>query len=511
MPRRYPNPLIPGFNPDPSVVKVAGTYYLVTSSFEYLPAIPVYRSTDFVEWTQVGNVCTGAERLGLTAVPTSGGVWAPTIRYRDGTFHLIVTIAMGLRCVVFTTDDPAGPWREPVALPGVEGIDPDLAWDDDGVALVTYSGLTTAGPQAGTHHGIQQVRVDLATGQNLEPPRPLWSGTGLMFPEAPHLYRRDGWWYLLIAEGGTERGHSVSIARSRRPDGDFEGHTANPVLSARSTSRPVQCTGHGDLVEGPAGETLMVLLGVRPRGTTRAFSALGRETFVTTVDWVDGWPVVKPVELDPRPGPTEYRIDFTDAGDTGAPAGWDPGWLAVRRDVGEVGSLTARPGWLVLEADGSTLDDARPCFVGRRQLSQTADVATVVDASSGCGGLAVRYDEEQHYSIQTEVVDGRNEVSARARLAGIEQVWRVSLPGGPLELHVDAVPAVRGYDKPAAMTCDLVRLRAVCEGTSHTLAELDGRYLTAETAASFTGRVIGLFATSGTVAFQGYDYRGSED
>ena len=501
----YPNPLIPGFNPDPSIVRVGDDYYLVTSTFEYLPAIPVYHSTDLVHWTQIGNVCDSAQQLGLTDVPTAGGVWAPTIRYRDGTFHLVVTIAMGLGCVVFSAEHPAGPWRAPAALPGVEGIDPDLAWDDDGIALVTYSGLTTAGAEAGSHHGIQQVRVDLTTGATLEPPRSLWSGTGLMFPEAPHLYHRDGWWYLMIAEGGTERGHSVSIARSRRPDGDFEGYAANPILSARSTARPIQCTGHGDLVEGPDGQTLMVLLGVRPRGTTRAFSALGRETFVTAVTWVDGWPLAQPVELAPRPGATEYQVEFTDA----APLGL--GWLAVRRDVGHVASLTTRPGWLVIEADGSTLDDPRPCFLGRRQLNQTVDVATVVDAGDGSGGLAVRFDENQHYSIETRVVEGRNEVTARARLSTVEQVWHLTLPGGPLELHLESVPAVRGYDRPDAMTCDLVRLRAVVGGVDHPLAELDGRYLSAETAASFTGRVVGLFASSGSVAFQRYTYRGSED
>ena len=123
----YPNPLVPGFNPDPSVVTVGGVYYLVTSSFEYLPAIPVYHSRDFVEWTQIGNISSSAKDLGLGDVPTSGGVWAPTIRYREGTFYVIVTIAMGIGCVLFTAQDPAGPWSSPLPLPAVDGIDPDLA------------------------------------------------------------------------------------------------------------------------------------------------------------------------------------------------------------------------------------------------------------------------------------------------------------------------------------------------------------------------------------------------
>ena len=138
-------------------------------------------------------------------------------------------------CVVFTATDPAGPWSDGTTIDGVGGIDPDLAWDDDGTAYVTYSGLVTFGGGLGEHLGIQQVRVDLAAGKALEEPRSLWSGTGLKFPEAPHLYRRGEHWYLMIAEGGTERGHGVSVARGPSPEGPFEGHPANPVLSARST------------------------------------------------------------------------------------------------------------------------------------------------------------------------------------------------------------------------------------------------------------------------------------
>ena len=147
-----PNPLIPGFNPDPSVVLVDGTYYLVTSTFEYLPGLPVYRSTDLVEWTHIGNIASRPEQVEVADAPTGGGVWAPTIRHHDGTFYVIVTIAMSPKgCVVFTATDPAGPWSDGTTLEGVGGIDPDLAWDDDGTAYITYSGLSFGD---GAHHGI---------------------------------------------------------------------------------------------------------------------------------------------------------------------------------------------------------------------------------------------------------------------------------------------------------------------------------------------------------------------
>ena len=494
----WTNPLIPGFNPDPSIVRVGGVYYVVTSTFEYLPGIPVYRSTDLVAWTQIGNVATRPEQVRVDDVRTGGGVWAPTIRHHDGVFYVIVTIAMSPRgCVVFTATDPAGPWSDGTTIEGVNGIDPDLAWDDDGTAYVTFSGLHTSGPEIGRHLGIQQVRVDLDAGKALEEPRSLWSGTGLKFPESPHLYRRGDYWYLMIAEGGTERGHGVSIARGHSPDGPFEGHPANPVLSARSTSRPVQNTGHADLVETPGGGSALVLLGMRPLGMTQSFSPLGRETFITPVAWADGWPRPEPVELAPRDGVEEIVFDFADPS-----ALDDPGWLAVRTTPAAVASLD---GGRLAITGGPGLDDPHPRFVGRRQLHLTAGVSTTVDASAGSGGLAVRYDEHQYICLQARGEAGATTVTARAQVAALGQTWQATLPAGEVELRMEMAPAEPGFDS-AAMGGDRIKLFA----GDILLAELDGRYWTAETAASFTGRVVGLYATEGTVTFAGFRYRGTE-
>lgn len=494
-----PNPLLAGFHPDPSVTRVDGTYYLVTSTFEYYPGIPVYASEDFVHWRPIGNVITRPEQGLLEDVPTAGGVWAPTIRHRDGVFHVIVTIAMGRGCVVYSATDPAGPWDDGVLIPGIEGIDPDLAWDDAGVAIVTYSGLAVSGPEFGTHRGIRQVDVDLATGELLSGIRDVWSGVGGMFPEAPHLHRRGDHWYLWIAEGGTERGHGESVARGTDPRGPFEDGPANPLVSARSTARPVQNTGHGDLVEGPDGEDLLVLLGVRPRGGTRAFSALGRETFVTRVRWSDGWPEVDPVPLQPRPDGTAEDIAFD--------AALDGGWLGVRRVPGALADLDSSPGRLTLRGEGADLTDSRPVLLGRRQRHQTVSVHTRVDAAAGEGGLAVRYDEETVFSIRAAGTGEGVAVRAEARVPGIVQSWEAAFDAGPVELRLEAVPP-RGR---LPMTCDLVRLIAAQGEREELLAEVDGRALSAETAASFTGRVIGLFAVSGEVVFDFWRYRGSED
>ena len=497
-----PNPLIPGFNPDPSIVRVGDVYYLATSTFEYLPGIAVYRSPDMVTWEQIGNVATRPGQLAVENVPTNGGAWAPTIRHRDGIFHLVITDAMGRGTLHFTATDPAGPWSDGVVLADdagnvIEGIDPDLAWDDDGVAYVTYSGLVLSGPDLGAHRGIEQVRVDLETGRVLTDPRALWSGTGGMFPEAPHLYQRGRWWYLVVAEGGTERGHSVSIARSTSPEGPFTPGPANPLVTARGTDRPVQNTGHADLVTGPDGEPYLVLLGVRPRGMVRAFSALGRETFVTAARWTaDGWLEVEPVALSPRPGEMTWVEEFD------GPLGQQ--WLGVRRLPSSCGSTDERPGSLVLHGEGEDLGVLAPVFIGVRQQHQSVRYEARLDVSAGVGGLAVRYDEHTHYEIEA----GDGEIVARAVVPGFVREVRAPLPTGEVEVVLTSRrPDPQGFGHPS---CDLVGL-GYREGDELTLlAEVDGRSLSAETAASFTGRVVGLYARSGLVAVDRLSYRGDD-
>lgn len=452
-----------------------------------------------VHWEQIGNVATRPGQLAVEKVPTLGGAWAPTIRFHDGRLWLVVTDAMGRGSLIFSAERPEGPWSDGIVMQGMNGIDPDLAWDSDGICFVTYSGLQLDGDRAGEHLGIQQVRMDLDTGRALEEPRSLWSGTGLMFPEAPHLYEIDGTWYLLIAEGGTERGHSVSIARGTRPDGPFEGCPANPVLSARSTDRPVQNTGHADLVRTPDGGWALIMLGMRPRGLTRAFSPMGRETFSTTLEWLDGWPVVRPVELAPPTPPVEQHDDFT-----GARLG--PEWLSIRTPAADWSSLTERPGHLVVHADDSTMDDPRPRFVGRRQQHQSAVFSVRVDSTGGVGGLSLRIDERHHYDIEV----GTGITRARARVGGLCQTWEQPLPpgAGPVTVRIETEPVGgMGLD---ALGPDLVRL-SVDSGTGPVeLAVLDGRYVSAETAASFTGRVVGMYAAEGTVAFDQFRYRGED-
>ncbi|MFC6016497.1 glycoside hydrolase family 43 protein [Plantactinospora solaniradicis] len=491
--RTFANPVIAGCYPDPSVCRVGDDYYLACSSFEYFPGVPIFHSRDLVGWNQIGNVLDRPSQLLLPpGTPSSGGVYAPTLRHHDGRFWLITSNIPHGGTILVTADDPAGKWSEPVHLPDVLGIDPDLAWDDDGNCWCTFA-------------GIGQVRIDPVSGAVLSEPKRLWSGTsGAQFPEAPHLYRIGDVWYLLIAEGGTERGHAISIARGPAPDGPFEPCPANPILSHRSTDHPIQNTGHGDLVQAADGSWWLVFLGVRPRGGTPGWHVLGRETFLAPVTWSDGWPVIGPVAPVMRaPALPPAPVAATPARDDFDAAELHPRWISLRTRPPEDVSLVERPGWLTLRARGGSLDDPTVTFVGRRQEQHDVRVRALVDAHEGCGGLAVRLDEQHHYAVEVDA----DQVRVRARIGPLSEQLASRAVSGPVVLRVETWSSGPGMDHPRQEP-DVVRLGfEASDGEFVALAELDGRYLSTEVAGGFTGRVIGCYAATGAIQIDWYDYR----
>jgi xylan 1,4-beta-xylosidase len=219
-------PVIPGFFPDPTICRVGADYYLAASSFEYFPGAPVFHSQDLVSWEQIGNILTRRSQFVPGDRRSSGGIFGSTLRHHAGRFWFVTTNMsdFGGGHLLLTAEDPAGPWSEPVQIAGTLGIDPDLAWDNDGVCYLTWVGL---GPGEDAS-GIVQARLDPVAGRLLERPRKLWQGSGLAYPEGPHLYQAGSRWYLLLAEGGTERGHSVSVSRGRSPEG-----RSNPIRTIR--------------------------------------------------------------------------------------------------------------------------------------------------------------------------------------------------------------------------------------------------------------------------------------
>jgi len=486
----YANPVMAGFHPDPSVCRVGDEFFLVASSFIYSPGVPIFRSSNLVDWTQIGNVLNRPSQLDLTATEdwSSLGIYAPTLRHHDGQFFMITTNvgSTGAKSFLVTSTEPTGPWSDPVPVP-VPGIDPDLAWDADGDCWVHFSGLG----------GIARCRIDSATGTFLDGPDLTWSGTGLQYPEAPHLYQREGIWYLLIAEGGTHGGHCVSIARGPSPAGPWEAAPANPILTHRSTDSPIQNTGHADLVEFTDGSWWMVLLGVRPKGIGPGFHTLGRETFLVPVRWVDAWPVPgDPMpEMAAAPGPLEAvppagREDFE------LPV-LGHHWVGVRRPPDTVSSLAARPGWLVLRGGEVGLDTTEPTFVGRRQQHHYCRFSARVEAEPSVeAGLCVLLDQAAHYDVAL----AGDRVVARARIGSLDSiVGGAPRPDGPVTLTVETRPDVHGPDSVVLGFEDAA-------GAAHTLARLDGRYLSSEVTGGFLGRMVGMYAVGGEAAFDWFDY-----
>jgi xylan 1,4-beta-xylosidase len=485
------HPVVPGFHPDPSICRVGDTYYLATSSFEYAPGVPIFRSTDLRSWEQVGHALGRPEQLDVSTSVPSGGIFAPTLRYHDGRFWLITTNASFYETLLVTATDPAGPWSDPVRLPGVTGIDPDLAWDDDGRCLCTYSGFGEHG-----HVGIVQSVIDPVTGELLTEREPLWQGSGGKFAEGPHLYHVGDFWYLLIAEGGTERGHAVTIARGPSPAGPWEPCPWNPLLTARGTDSPVQNTGHADLVQRADASWAIVFHGVRTRGVSPEFHVLGRETFAAEVSWQDGWPRVG-AWLEP----TDGAVDVDELAGQELTASW----VSPRRFPAEV-FRREDGGWRLTALGGDPAGDDL-AFAGRRQEHLYCRVRAVVDVDDGVGGISVRIDPLHHLDLEVE----GDRVRAVAQVGRLRSVLgEARTPATEPVLEIRAVPddehSARMGRGPDLLVAGILGLDGFTE-----LGRLDGRYVSTEVAGGMTGRMVGAWCSSGSMVVRSLRYTGADD
>ena len=275
------NPVIPGFHPDPSVCRVGDKFYLVNSSFQYFPGVPIFESTDMQHWTQIGNVLDRPSQLPLKGASSWLGIYAPTIRHNDGVYYMITTNVGNGGNFMVTARDPRGPWSEPIWLKQ-QGIDPSLYFENGHCYMVSNPDNT-----------IMLCEIDPKTGEQLTESKPIWRGTGGRYPEGPHVYKKDGYYYLPISEGGTELAHKLTMARSKNIYGPYEGCPDNPIFThccMAAQSSQIQGTGHGDLVQGADGKWWMAFLAFRFIGGS--YHHLGRETLVLPVDWPKGgWPV----------------------------------------------------------------------------------------------------------------------------------------------------------------------------------------------------------------------------
>lgn len=299
---KYHNPILAGFYPDPSICRVGDDYYIVTSTFAYFPGLPVFHSTDLVNWKQIGHAMDRNEQLDQSNAGVSRGLFAPTIRYRNGTFYIICTLIDKKGNFIITAKDPAGPWSNPIWLPEVQGIDPSIFFDDDGKMYITYNNdAPERKPLYDGHRTIRNIEYDLVQQKTVGKEvilvnggvdiskKPIWI-------EAPHIYKIDGWYYLMCAEGGTGYNHSEVIFRSKNVNGPYEPGPINPILTQRdldkSRKNPITTAGHADLVQTKEGNWYAVFLACRSYDDD--YYNTGRETFLTPVEWKDGWPLINP-------------------------------------------------------------------------------------------------------------------------------------------------------------------------------------------------------------------------
>jgi alpha-N-arabinofuranosidase len=464
---------------------VGEDYYLVNSSFEFFPGVPVFQSKDLVHWHQIGHCLTRKSQLALDHMKASAGIYAPTLRYHDGTFYMVTTLVYGGGNFYVTAKNPAGPWSDPVWLDN-SGIDPSLLFDDDGKVYYTrHQGMGDG--------SIAQTTLDLKTGKLGGALKDIWKGTGGVWPEGPHLYKIHGKYFLMIAEGGTSYDHRITIARSDSPWGPFVSDPGNPILTHRDRpEHPLQALGHGDLVETPAG-WWMVCLGIRPQGGK--FHHLGRETLLAPVTWTpDGWPVVNgngTMELTmPAPHLSECLWKQAPARDEFSKTNLAFEWNFLRNPYEKDFSLTERPGYLRLHGSAVTMNDEdSPAFVGRRQTDLSCRASTRVlfepRLENEEAGLVIRGNEKNHFETGITLHNGHREVFLRKILAGKPaQAVRYEAAGsGGVILSVQASPTVYEffYQTPGESRKSL--------GTALT------RDLSSEKIGGFTGVYVGIYAT----------------
>ncbi len=474
---RYQNPIVPGFYPDPSVCAANGKYYLVCSSFQYFPGVPLFESADLINWTQIGHVLTRPSQVQLKSVPSSGGVFAPTIRFHEGRFYMVTTNDTTGENFYVYTDDIHGEWSDPITV-DQGGIDPSLLFDG-GKAYFISNGADDNGVG-----GTTQCEIDIATGRKLSPSRCIWQGNGGRYLESPHVYHIGKWYYVMAAEGGTEYGHMVTIARGETVWGPFTNCPYNPILTNRNKAPGIiQGIGHGDLIQDRAGNWFILTLGFRQIHLWQPYHHLGREVFLTPAAFrADGWlycgndgttEEFYDIAADvPQSRKTEYTFQNTD---------YRIDWCALRCPNWD--NYTFADDHLTLRGGTDTLDDmASPTFLALRQRAFQMEMTVTVRNQGGEGGVTVYSTESDHYDLAIRETENGREAVLKLNLANIK--------------HLQATLPIQGDTATFLIRADNMEYRfyALIDGQETFLGTGLTKYLSNEVSSPFTGVVLGLYA-----------------
>jgi len=508
------NPILTGFYPDPSIVKVDTDYYLINSTFSYFPGIPVMHSKDLKNWKQIGNVIYRPSQMDFMGERMTRGLFAPAISHHKGIFYVSCTDIDNMGNFVVTATDPAGPWSDPVRLPDVSGIDPSIYFDKDtDKAYIIYnSDAPDRKPLYSGHRTIRMYEFDYenlkTVGEEIQlvnggvdiSEKPVWI-------EGPHIWKRNGWYYLYAAEGGTSVNHSEVVFRSKSPKGPYVPYENNPILTQRhlpeDRDNPITSTGHAQLVEGPDGKIYSIFLAVRPYEGD--YYNTGRETFIAPIEWKNDWPhfdlggeeVKYAYDFDykevpqkdalPQSGNFEYTLDLK--------KGLDPSLLFLRTVDSSAFSISKKEG-LVLKLKPETIAEyGNPSFVGKRQqhLNSRAETQIHFDAKAQYekAGLVAFQNENHFYFLAISRKEGQQVI----------QLYKSNLDEGEMEELANVAFEVDDSKK--------IKLAIESKGATYSFHysvndkdwqlvkdNVDAKFLSTKVAGGFIGCLYGMYATS---------------
>ncbi|RDY31445.1 glycoside hydrolase family 43 protein [Lachnotalea glycerini] len=490
------NPILSGFYPDPSICRVGDDFYLVNSSFAYFPGVPIFHSKDMAHWEQIGNILDRNSQLPLKGCGHSQGIFAPTIRYFNGIFYMITTNVSGGGNFIVTTKNPKGPWSEPYFLgEDATGIDPSLFFDEDGSCY--YVG-TRPNPKGVRYNGDWEIwvsKLDLQTMKLTGENHKIWKGAlnNVIWPEGPHLYQKNGYYYVMIAEGGTGPNHSITVARSKEVMGTYENNPNNPILTHRhlGSNYPIIYVGHGDLVDDEKGNWYMIMLASRP---CEGFTNLGRETFLAKVIWENDWPVVNPGigKLEEKlmlPGEAFYKLPRQSTYHF-MNQKLDDAFVMLRNPEEGMYNMAEREGYLRMRLYKDNLKKAaNPAYIGVRQQGYYYQSDTLLDFTANQdgeeAGIAVLQSNLYHIRFG-KIMEHKEEwlIVALCENGTDTIISKQKAPRGKLELRIinrgqkaDFYYRVKEEFLPIASGVDMYKLST-------------------EVAGGFTGCTIGMYASS---------------
>ncbi len=539
----FTNPIIAGFYPDPSICRVGKDYYLVNSTFSYFPGINVFHSRDLVHWKLIGYVLDRPGQFNLDGQGVSRGLFAPAIRYHDGLFYVTCTLVDIGGNFVATAKDPAGPWSNPVWLPQINGIDPSLFFDDDGKAYIVYnSNPPDDKPLYNGHRTIRIREIDpeslkvkgeeriLINGGTNIAKKPVWI-------EGPHILKKDGTYFLIAAEGGTEDQHSEVVFRSENVYGPYVSYEKNPILTQRNLDPkrtfPITSTGHADFVQTEAGDWWAVFLGCRPyRPYEEEYYNTGRETFLAPVRWSDGWPTINPGQEEvqyryPYPiSPSTDSIGIPTSGNFRTRDEFDSpelnlNWVFLRTPHEKWYDMTQKKGYVTMRLRPETCaGSTNPSFLGRRQQHLRCSVSTAMlftpKADNEKAGLLVFQNEKHFYYLCKSSEKGKPVIqvyssdSSGKAVSGMELI--ASAPIGKNEQENEVLLKIEAKEGTYSFSY------AYNPGEWTLLKDsVDAKFLSTRVAGGFVGCMYAMYATSqkqesnSVAAYNWFEYSGDDD